>query len=184
MEFEYPRWDNMLLSAVQEAESAAILLRRYAAVVLPPESKDRGFGPAPDVPIDIQLTPEGWLTVTLPEVLPKRDKGDRAAFLRFHLQRALVPFREANPALRFHCCVLVYEFIYDQARNRRFIDHDNLELKHCQDVLETAFLINDTSSLCCAFQCSHRGEKDATRIWILDPEQFLDWLETHGECWR
>ena len=80
--------------------------------------------------------------------------------------------------------MLVYEHIYDINRNRRFIDHDNLELKHCQDVLEAAFLANDTAALCSAFQCSHRGEQDGTRIWILLPEQFPEWLKSHPECWK
>ncbi len=80
--------------------------------------------------------------------------------------------------------MLVYEHIYDINRNRRFIDHDNLELKHCQDVLEAAFLTNDTAALCSAFQCSHRREQDGTRIWILPPEQFPEWLKSHPECWK
>jgi hypothetical protein len=80
--------------------------------------------------------------------------------------------------------VLVYEHIYDISHRHRFIDHDNLELKHCQDVLEAAFLVNDTSSLCSAFQCSHYGENDSTRIWILTPEQFPGWLKHDPECWK
>lgn len=79
---------------------------------------------------------------------------------------------------------MVYEHIYDISRSRRFIDHDNLELKHCQDVLEAAFLTNDTAALCSAFQCSHHGEQDGTRIWILLPEQFPEWLNSHPECWN
>ena len=80
--------------------------------------------------------------------------------------------------------MLVYEHIYDISHRHRFIDHDNLELKHCQDVLEAAFLVNDTSSLCSAFQCSHRGENDSTRIWILTPEQFPEWLKCYPGCWK
>lgn len=74
--------------------------------------------------------------------------------------------------------------IYDLSQSRRFIDHDNLELKHCQDVLEAAFLTNATSALCSAFQCSHRDPQDSARIWILTPEQFLEWLKKHRECWN
>mgnify|MGYP007085199614 FL=1 len=82
---------------------------------------------------------------------------------------------------KFHICVLAYEHIYGPGR--RFLDHDNLELKHCQDVLEAAFLTNDTSALCSAFQCSHRGERNATRIWVLPAEAFPKWLESHRESW-
>ena len=82
---------------------------------------------------------------------------------------------------KFHICVLAYEHIYGPGR--RFLDHDNLELKHCQDVLEAAFLTNDTSALCSAFQCSRRGERNATRIWVLPAEVFPKWLESHRESW-
>ena len=82
---------------------------------------------------------------------------------------------------KFHICVLAYEHIYGPGR--RFLDHDNLELKHCQDVLEAAFLTNDTSALCSAFQCSRRGDRNATRIWVLPAEAFPKWLESHRESW-
>ena len=62
------------------------------------------------------------------------------------------------------------------------MDHDNLELKHCQDVLEAAFLTNDTSALCSAFQCSRRGDRNATRIWVLPAEAFPKWLANHPAC--
>lgn len=79
---------------------------------------------------------------------------------------------------------MAYEHIYDQGQSRCFLDHDNLELKHSQDVLEAAFLTNDTSALCSAFQCRHRDEGDATRIWVLMPEQFPKWLEAYREHWN
>ena len=63
-------------------------------------------------------------------------------------------------------------------------DHDNFELKHVQDTLESVFLTNDTATLCSAFQCSHRGEMDSTCIWILTPEQFVEWLSTNADCWK
>ena len=30
----------------------------------------------------------------------------------------------------------------------------------------------------------HRGEQDGTRIWILPPEQFPEWLKSYPECWK
>jgi len=101
-------------------------------------------------------------------------------------EKATIQFRQYAAATlppKFNACVLVYEHIYDLSRVYRFIDHDNMELKHCQDVLEAAFLVNDTSERCAAFQCSHRGEQDSTRIWILTPTQFPEWLKNYPECW-
>ena len=176
--------EQALLEAVQSAETAAIRLRQYAAAELTGrQSATSVSGEAKDI-TSVEFTTEGWLSLLLPAMLPKRADGDRSRFLASLLRDAIR--REYQEALlpKFRTCVLVYEHIYDISRSRRFIDHDNLELKHCQDVLEAAFLVNDTSSLCSAFQCSHHGENDSTRIWILTPEQFPGWLKHYPECWK
>ena len=165
----FTRRNQILLDAVRSAENAAIQLRQYAAAVLEPVQTVPGdaFSDSSQAAV-VEITPEGWLAVSLPGMMPRRDDADRSRFLAGLLR----------------ACVLVYEHIYDISRSRRFIDHDNLELKHCQDVLEASFLSNDTAALCSAFQCSHRREQDGTRIWILPPEQFPEWLKSHPECWK
>ena len=150
---------KMLLEAVHSAEDAAIQLRQYAAATLPPVRE-------------------------ILEISGDADLPDRSRFLAGLLRNAIHRAFPKHDQPRFRTCVLVYEHIYDLSQSRRFIDHDNLELKHCQDVLEAAFLTNDTSALCSAFQCSHRGAQDSTRIWILTPEQFPEWLKRRRECWN
>ena len=129
----------------------------------------------------VEFTPLSDGQGALEAVLPRRGDSDRSRFLAHSLRAAI---RRAFPDRlppKFHICVLAYEHIYGPGR--RFLDHDNLELKHCQDVLEAAFLTNDTSALCSAFQCSHRGVRNATRIWVLPAEAFPKWLESHRESW-
>ena len=181
----FPRRDQILLDAVRSAEDAAIQLRQYAAAVLEPVQAGPGdmFSDNSQVTV-IEITSEGWLAASLPGMMPRRDDADRSRFLAGLLRAAVHRTFPEHDQPKFHACVLVYEHIYDISRSRRFIDHDNLELKHCQDVLEAAFLTNDTAALCSAFQCSHRGEQDGTRIWILPPEQFPEWLKSHPECWN
>ena len=177
--------DQILLNAVRSAEDAAIQFRQYAAAVLEPVQAGPGdmFSDNSQVTV-IEITSEGWLAASLPGMMPRRDDADRSRFLAGLLRAAVHRTFPEHDQPKFHACVLVYEHIYDIGRSRRFIDHDNLELKHCQDVLEAAFLTNDTAALCSAFQCSHRGEQDGTRIWILPPEQFPEWLKNHSECWN
>lgn len=177
--------DQILLNAVRSAEDAAIQFRQYAAAVLEPVQAGPGdmFSDNSQVTV-IEITSEGWLAASLPGMMPRRDDADRSRFLAGLLRAAVHRTFPEHDQPKFHACVLVYEHIYDISRSRRFIDHDNLELKHCQDVLEAAFLTNDTAALCSAFQCSHRGEQDGTRIWILPPEQFPEWLKNHSECWN
>ena len=177
--------DQILLNAVRSAEDAAIQFRQYAAAVLEPVQAGPGdmFSDNSQVTV-IEITSEGWLAASLPGMMPRRDDADRSRFLAGLLRDAIRRAFPEHDQPKFRACVLVYEHIYDISRSRRFTDHDNLELKHCQDVLEAAFLTNDTAALCSAFQCSHRGEQDGTRIWILPPEQFPEWLKNHSECWN
>ena len=176
--------EQFLLDAVRSAEDAAIQFRQYAAAVLEPVQAGLGdmFSDNSQVTV-IEITSEGWLAASLPGMMPRRDDADRSRFLAGLLRDAIRRTFPEHDQPKFRACVLVYEHIYDISRSRRFIDHDNLELKHCQDVLEASFLSNDTAVLCSAFQCSHRGEQDGTRIWILPPEQFPEWLKNHPECW-
>lgn len=177
--------EQFLLDAVRSAEDAAIQFRQYAAAVLEPVQAGPGdmFSDNSQVTV-IEITSEGWLAASLPGMMPRRDDADRSRFLAGLLRDAIRRTFPEHDQPKFRACVLVYEHIYDISHSRRFIDHDNLELKHCQDVLEAAFLTNDTAALCSAFQCSHRREQDGTRIWILPPEQFPEWLKSHPECWK
>ena len=177
--------EQFLLDAVRSAEDAAIQLRQYAAAVLETVQTVPGdaFSDNSQAAV-VEITPEDWLATSLPGMMPRRDDADRSRFLAGLLRDAIRRAFPEHDHPKFRACVLVYEHIYDISRSRRFTDHDNLELKHCQDVLEAAFLANDTAALCSAFQCSHRGEQDGTRIWILPPEQFPEWLKNHPECWH
>lgn len=177
--------EQLLLDAVRSAEDAAIQLRQYAAAALEPEQTVPGVSVSGNNHAAlVKIAPEGWLIASLPGMMPRRDDADRSRFLAGLLRDAIRRAFPEHDHPKFRACVLVYEHIYDIGRSRRFTDHDNLELKHCQDVLEAAFLTNDTAALCSAFQCSHRGEQDGTRIWILPPEQFPEWLKNHPECWH
>ena len=185
MKYSVTYIEQLLLDAVQSAENAAIQLRQYAAAVLEPEQTVPGVSVSGNNHAAlVKIAPEGWLIASLPGMMPRRDDADRSRFLAGLLRDAIRRAFPEHDHPKFRACVLVYEHIYDIGRSRRFTDHDNLELKHCQDVLEAAFLSNDTAALCSAFQCSHRGEQDGTRIWILPPEQFPEWLKNHPECWH
>jgi hypothetical protein len=177
-----PRVEDSLLGALASAEEQAVYLRELADRILMPSPSDR-LGCDSDLKVTVAETEEGWLYASLPVILPKRKEMDRARFLVRPLEYAIIDYFQDRPRPRFQTCVLVYEHIYDH-KKRRFIDHDNLELKHCQDVMESFFLKNDGASLCSAFQCSHRGETSGTNIWILQPEEFPAWLERYSEYWR
>lgn len=177
--------ENMLLNAVQEVESAAVHLRQFAARNLQAESGMINPTNKINIAAQIEITQDAYLKLCLPVMLPKRSERDPARFLDGPLLAAIRTYFADKPIPKYSSCVLVYEHIYAADRPRRRVtDHDNFELKHVQDLLESAFLANDTAALCSAFQCSHRGETDSTRIWILTPEQFPEWLSAHAGCWK
>ena len=186
MELDYLNHSEQdLLQAVQDAESAVTELRRFAASFLLMQSRQSTPGTNTTTIASVKSTEEGWLLISLPVILPRRGEKDRARFLDEPLRAAIRCYCQDRALPKFQTCVLVYEHIYDAAYPRRRVtDHDNLELKHCQDVLEAAFLANDTASLCSVFQCSHPGEEVGTRIWILTPEQFGIWLSKHKTSWQ
>ena len=186
MELDYiNRCEQNLLQAVQDAEAAVTQLRRFAASFLLMQGGQSTPGTNTTTIASVKSTEEGWLLISLPVILPRRGEKDRARFLDEPLRAAIRCYCQDRPLPKFQTCVLVYEHIYDAAYPRRRVtDHDNLELKHCQDVLEAAFLANDTASLCSVFQCSHPGEEVGTRIWILTPEQFEIWLGKHKTSWQ
>lgn len=179
----YTRYEQDLLQAVHEAEKSVIHLRQYAAIALRPTAWGSPAEFIPTVAANVDISPEGWLVISLPVMLPHRGEKDRARFLEDPLRTAISSYFRDRPAPRFQACVMVYEHIYAASR-KRVTDHDNLELKHCQDLLEAAFLTNDSAVLCSTFQCSHWGQTDSTRIWILSPEQFSKWLEIHADYWQ
>ena len=186
MELDYINCcEQDLLQAVQDAESAVTELRRFAASFLLMQNRRSTPGTNTTTIASVKSTEEGWLLISLPVILPRRGEKDRARFLDEPLRAAIRCYCQDRALPKFQTCVLVYEHIYDAAYPRRRVtDHDNLELKHCQDVLEAAFLANDTASLCSVFQCSHPGEEVGTRIWILTPEQFEIWLGKHKTSWQ
>ena len=185
MELDYLNHaEQDLLQAVRDAESSVTQLRRFAASFLLMRNMESLPETSSTTIAAVELTEEGWLLISLPVMLPRRGEKGRARFLDEPLRAAIRSYFRNKPLPKFQTCVLVYEHIYDGAYPRRRVtDHDNLELKHCQDVLEAAFLTNDTASLCSAFQCSHPGETPGTRIWVLAPEQFESWLSKHKSAW-
>ena len=186
MELDYlNRCEQDMLHAVQDAEAAVTQLRHFAASFLLMQNRRSTPGTNTTTIASVKSTEEGWLLISLPVILPRRGEKDRARFLDEPLRAAIRCYCQDRALPKFQTCVLVYEHIYDAAYPRRRVtDHDNLELKHCQDVLEAAFLANDTASLCSVFQCSHPGEEPGTRIWILTPEQFETWLSKHKSTWE
>ena len=176
---------HSLENAITFAEKSVAALRDMAFHEMRLESDGLYAGvwkEALETPPSIDVDEAGMLYVSLPAILPKRGDLDQSRYLAEMLTKTIRNhyLEEGGGAWpKFHECVLVYEHVYKKPNRRRFIDHDNMEMKHIQDVLEWAFLTNDSPTCCSAFQLSRAGENNFTQIWVLTPKQFMEWLTSH-----
>ena len=186
-EYEHYVDQQKLQKAIEYAEKSAAALRDLAFYEMKLEGDGLYVGvwkETLETPPSISVDEAGMLIIILPAILPKRGDLEQSYYLSRMLEMTIrnhYAGKHRNGWPKFSECVLVYEHIYNSEKRRRFIDHDNMEIKHIQDTLEWAFLTNDSPTYCSAFQCSHEGESNCTRIWILTPEQFMIWLASH---WR
>lgn len=120
------------------------------------------------------------LEVTLPGLLPKRKQRQSAEFLLDPFYFALDQYAKEHPMPRFRDCVVCFTQVYDRdLPTRRIRDYDNLEEKQLLDVLSSFVMADDTGLLCDAYNTAEFGERDCTRICIMEKKRFSSWLADH-----
>ena len=114
---------------LEELSEQAVLLTR----VLPAYTGATGATAQTDaiisdtIPVEVGFTAEGWFSVRIPALLPKKASGS-ADYIRSYLYPAMRKFFEGKPPVRFRDCVLAYRHVYDRSRPERAMrDHDNIE---------------------------------------------------------
>lgn len=123
---------------------------------------------------------DGVLEVTLPGLLPKRKQRQNTEFLLDPFYFSLEQYAKEHPMPHFSDCVVCFTQVYDQCLStRRIRDYDNLEEKQILDVLSTFVMADDTGLLCDAYNTAALGEKDCTRISVMEKKRFPAWLAEH-----
>ena len=69
-------------------------------------------------PVEVGFTREGWFSLRMPMLLPKKERGS-AAFVRMLLLPALRRFFQGKPPVRISPCVLVFRHVYARDRPDR-----------------------------------------------------------------
>ena len=93
---------------------------------------------------------------------------------------SLEQYAKEHPMPHFSDCVVCFTQVYDQCLpTRRIRDYDNLEEKQLLDVLSTFVMADDTGLLCDAYNTAALGEKDCTRISVMEKKRFPAWLAEH-----
>jgi len=160
-----------------EVERLALLTRVLPAYTGHPQAMEFSEQMIMDtVPIKIGFTREGWFAVFLPALLRKKGKGN-ADYIRLMLYPAMRRFFQAQFPIRYMDCVLILRHVYDRARpERRYRDHDNIEINTVADII-ALYVMKDDSPLCCShYYCSAAGSEDRTEVYVVPRIAFGEWL--------
>lgn len=133
------------------------------------------------IPIEIGFTKEGWFSLRIPALLPKKDAGS-ADYIRSSLYLAMREFFLDSQPVRYNDCVLIYRHIYARDRpERKKRDHDNIEVNMVSDIVAMYVLPDDGPSVCSHYYCSAQGQSDRTEVYVVPQCEFTEWLENEKQ---
>ena len=127
-------------------------------------------------PVEVGFTREGWFSLRMPMLLPKKERGS-AAFVRMLLLPALRRFFQGKPPVRISPCVLVFRHVYARDRpDRALRDHDNIETNMAADCVALYVMEDDNPAACSQYECSAKGDRERTEIYVVPQTEFPQWL--------
>lgn len=133
---------------------------------------------AESIPVEIGFTEEGWFALRIPVLLPKKSSGS-ADYIRSFLYPAMRRFFQTQPPVRYQDCVLIYRHVYSKDRpERRYRDHDNIEVNMVSDIVALYVIPDDGPKVCAHYYCSTSGADDRTEVYVVPKEEFPLWLVT------
>lgn len=130
------------------------------------------------IPVEIGYTAEGWFSIRIPALLPKKVTGS-ADYVRSFLYPAMQEFFREKPPVRYRNCVLIFRHVYDRTRpERQRRDHDNIEVNMVSDIVALYTMPDDGPGICSHHYCSAEGSADRTEVYVVPRDQFPIWLIT------
>lgn len=131
---------------------------------------------ADSIPVEIGFTAEGWFTLRIPALLPKKTSGS-ADYVRSFLYPAMRKFFQTQPSVRYRDCVLIYRHVYRKDRpERKKRDHDNIEINMVSDIVALYVMPDDGPEVCAHYYCSVSGTDDRTEVYVVSKKDFPLWL--------
>ena len=120
---------------------------------------------------------DGIFEVTLPRLLPKKKTRQSSLFLTEPLHAALEQYAGEHPTPRFRECVICISHVYGHdLPDWCLLDYDNLQQKQILDTIALYVMADDSGLLCDAYNTTELGDKDGTRIYIMEKGRFAGWL--------
>ena len=123
---------------------------------------------------------DGVLEVTLPGLLPKRKQRQNTEFLLdpFYFSLSNTPKSIPCPASAIVWCAL-RRFMTSAFPPGVSVTTTLWKKKQLLDVLSTFVMADNTGLLCDAYNTAALGEKDCTRISVMEKKRFPAWLAEH-----
>lgn len=129
------------------------------------------------IPVEIGFTEEGWFSLRIPALLPKKETGSKD-YIRSFLYPALRKFFSGKQPVRYMDSVMIYRHIYSSNRpDRRKRDHDNIEVNMVSDTVALYVMPDDGPGVCSHYYCSNVGNEDRTEVYVLPKNDFILWLQ-------
>ena len=127
-------------------------------------------------PVEIGFTREGWFSLRMPMLLPKKERGS-AAFVRMLLLPALRRFFQGKPSradqpLRAG----VPPRLCPGPPRPALRDHDNIETNMAADCVALYVMEDDNPAVCSQYECSAKGDRERTEIYVVPETEFPQWL--------
>lgn len=131
--------------------------------------------------VEVGYTEEGWFKISIPSLLPKKEKGD-PSWIRATLNAGMKQyFSENEKRVIEEDSVIIFRHCYSKERTYRdFRDHDNIELNAIVDMVALYVLVDDSPMRLKHFYCSCMEENDKTEVFVVPVKDFTGWLKKYG----
>ena len=174
-------YEELSLDAARRAERIACSLRNliYAADLVPKPALMEAA--AQEHGIAIRHAP-GYVEITLPGLMPKRNKRINTTFLTDPLYACLESYTREHGLPHFRQCVVCFSHVFDRSLPaRRVQDYDNLECKQLLDTVAAFLMTDDSGLLCDAYHTTEFGERDCTILTVMEKRLFPGWLKGQSD---
>ena len=72
---------------------------------------------------------------------------------------------------------MIFRHVYEKGRpERRYRDHDNIEINMVSDTVAMYVLADDAPPCCDHFYCSAASTQERTEVYVVPARDFLQWL--------
>lgn len=166
------------LQAYESAEELALIMRDLPVLTGRFEAdEDVKKKMKKTIPIEIGYTKEGWFSVKLFALLPRKEHGG-VSYLRSSLYLAMQDFFYKKPPVRYDKCIVIYRHVYSKDMPRRKQrDYDNIEINQLMDIVALYVMHDDGPQFCNVFHCAAEGNANRCEIYVVPKGDFIWWLD-------